>query len=268
MFQHISTEQDETRAGEKNAEFTFGVHGQSLLTWVSDNQATILTQEETESVIYELGRSVMGSVRSLNEQFGLLRQAIMYSFVWRKHPELGIQFFVYRRTKTNNEGQLAQRLSLGAGGHFEIADIQEYFGGDGWKSTSVIDFPLTCATNYYRERGEELNGDDLGRFTYQEPTTLHGFVMDSKPTPGYVGNIHFGMLAGCRVLDVNIELEMKEPQNDAVGWFTAEELLGDLARGGKVLGTQHGDGLVDYEPWSKLMIEKIKELEATLKVTA
>lgn len=264
MFRYITPELDQIRVDEKNAEFTFGVHGPSLLRWASDNQATIMTQEETEHVIYELGRAVMGSVRSLNEQFGLLRQAIMYSFIWRKHPELGIQFFVYRRTKTNNEGQLAQRLSLGAGGHFEILDLSLHDDLAGMHSTPIIDFAATSLNNYYRERDEELNGDDLAEDVYDEPT-LHGFVMDSKSTPGYVGNIHFGMLAGCRVLDVNIELGMKEPQNDAVGWFTAEELLGDLARGGKVVGTQHGDGLVDYEPWSKLMIEKIKELEATLE---
>lgn len=264
MFEHITEEMQTARTEEKNAEFTYGVHGPSLLELVPDNAATILSQEESEKVIFELNKSVTGSVRSLNEKFGLLRQAIMYSFFWRLHPEKGVQFFVYRRTKRNNEGQLAQRLSLGAGGHFELTDINRYFCHQG-DYTQVIDFPGTCTENYYRERGEELDGDDRTFSPYENPT-LHGFVMDSQPKAGYVGNIHFDMLVGAKMVNETIELQMKEAQNDAEGWFTPDELRADLARGGKVIETEQGDGLVDYEPWSKLIIEKIEDLVASLEL--
>lgn len=261
MFNHITEAMQIARTNEKNAEFTFGVHAPSLLALVPDNQATVMTQLETEETVHALGGAVMGSVRSLNEKFGLLRQAIMYSFIWRLHPEHGVQFFVYRRTKRNNEGQLSQRLSLGAGGHFELTDINRLFDGKGDYS-QVVDLPGTCTENYYRERGEEVDGDDRTVSPYEGPT-LHGFVMDSQPTPGYVGNIHFGVLAGCKVHNENIELQMKEAHNDAEGWFTPDELRAIVDGDTKILG--EGEE-VNFEPWSKLMIVKIEDLVATLEL--
>lgn len=262
MFEHITKAMELSRINEKNSEFTYGVHAPSLLGLVADNQATILGQADSEGVIFELNKSVMGSVRSLNEKFGLLRQAIMYSFIWRLHPEKGVQFFVYRRTKRNNEGQLAQRLSLGAGGHFEILDISLYDDEAGQHSTPVIDFPTTCANNYYRERDEEIDGDDRTISPYEAPT-LHGFVMDSQPTPGYVGNIHFGMLAGCKMHNENIELKMKEAHNDVEGWFTPDELRSIASGETQIV---HSEQPVNFEPWSLLMIEKIEDLVATLEL--
>lgn len=261
MFNHITEAMQAARANEKNAEFTFGVHAGSLLALVPDNQATIMTQLESEETIHALGNALMGSVRSLNEKFGLLRQAIMYSFIWRLHPEKGVQFFVYRRTKRNNEGQLSQRLSLGAGGHFEMVDVNRIFDGEG-NYSQVIDLPGTCTENYYRERGEEVDGDDIFANPYEAPT-LHGFVMDSQPTPGYVGNIHFGMLAGVEVSDPDVELQMKELRNDAEGWFTPDELRAIANGDTKILG--EGEE-VNFEPWSKLMIVKIEDLVSTLEL--
>lgn len=261
MFNHITEAMQIARAKQKNAEFTFGVHAGHLLELVPDNQATILTQVEVEEIIHDLGNAVMGSVRSLNEKYGLLRQAIMYSFIWRLHPELGVQFFVYRRTKRNNEGQLSQRLSLGAGGHFELTDVDRYFD-EQIDYTQVIDFPNTCSTNYYRERGEEINGDDRTISPYESPT-LHGFVMDSQPTAGYVGNIHFGMLAGVKVHNENIELKMKEAHNDVEGWMTPDELRSVVTGETKIV--REGEP-ANFEPWSKLMIEKIEDLVATLEL--
>lgn len=261
MFNHITEAMQLARVKQKNAEFTFGVHAPSLLELVPDNQATIKTQLETEEIIHDLGNAVMGSVRSLNEKFGLLRQAIMYSFIWRLHPELGVQFFVYRRTKRNNEGQLSQRLSLGAGGHFELADIHRLFDEQSDYS-QVIDLPGTCTENYYRERAEEVDGDDRSVSPYEGPT-LHGFVMDSQPTPGYVGNIHFGVLAGCKVHNTNIELSMKEAHNDVVGWMTPDELRSVVAGETQIV---REDEPANFEPWSKLMIENIEDLVATLEL--
>lgn len=256
MFNHITKAMQTARTNEKNAEFTFGVHAPSLLALVPDNQATIMTQLETEETIHALGNAVMGSVRSLNEKFGLLRQAIMYSFIWRLHPELGVQFFVYRRTKRNNEGQLSQRLSLGVGGHFELIDVPRY------GESEIIDFPGACEENYYRERAEEVDGDDRTISPYEGPT-LHGFVMDSQPTPGYVGNIHVGMLVGCKVHNENIGLQMKEAHNEAEGWFTPDELRSIADCETFIV---HDEQRVNFEPWSKLMIEKIEDLVATLEL--
>lgn len=256
MFNHITSAMQLARTNQKNAEFTFGVHAGHLLELVPDNQATIKTQLESEEIIHDLGNAVMGSVRSLNEKYGLLRQAIMYSFIWRLHPEKGVQFFVYRRTKRNNEGQLSQRLSLGAGGHFELVDTPRY------GESEIIDFPGACEENYYRERAEEVDGDDFFATPYETPT-LHGFVMDSQPTPGYVGNIHFGMLAGVKMIDPTTELQMKEAHNDAEGWFTPDELRAIVSGETKILG--EGEE-VNFEPWSKLMIAEIEDLVATLEL--
>jgi len=263
MFSKITEAMQLNRIKEKNAEFTFGVHAGALLEMVPDNQATIKSQVECEEIIHHLGRSLMGSVRSLNEKYGLLRQAIMYSFIWRIHPVHGVQFFVYRRTKKNNEGQLAQRLSLGAGGHFEFFDVSMY-EEDEKNLTAIIDFPTMCEENYYRERDEEVDGDDRTISPYEAPT-LHGFVMDSQPTPGYVGNIHFGMLAGVKMVNENIELRMKEAHNEAEGWMTPADLKA-IATG--ELKVTRNDQDVNFEPWSLLMIKAIDELVATLDVAA
>lgn len=256
MFNHITEAMQLARTNQKNAEFTLGVHAGYLLELVPDNRAAIKTQLETEEIIHDLGNAVMGSVRSLNEKFGLLRQAIMYSFIWRLHPEKGVQFFVYRRTKRNNEGQLSQRLSLGAGGHFELVDTVRF------ASSEVISLPDTCTENYYRERAEEVDGDDFFATPYETPT-LHGFVMDSQPTPGYVGNIHFGVLAGVKMIDPTTELQMKEAHNDAEGWFTPDELRAIADGVTKILG--EGEE-VNFEPWSKLIIAEIEDLVATLEL--
>jgi len=264
MFKHIPFEQVLERIAEKNAEFTFGVHAGELAKLVPDNQATIFSQEHTEKVIFALEKAVMGSVRSLNETYGLLRQAIMYSFLWREHPVFGIQFFVYRRTKQNNEGQLAQRLSLGAGGHFEIADVFVHENEDGRTVTSIIDLAATCKENYEREREEEIDGDDHDITPYGE-ASLHGFVMDSQPATGYVGNIHFGVLAGVQVIAPAYEPAMKEVHNKAEGWFTADELR-SIATGATEF--VRNDQQVNFEPWSQLMIAKIEELVSTLKEAA
>lgn len=256
MFNHITEAMQLARTNQKNAEFTFGVHAGYLLELVPDNQATIKTQLETEEILHDLGNAVMGSVRSLNEKYGLLRQAIMYSFIWRLHPEHGVQFFVYRRTKRNNEGQLSQRLSLGAGGHFELVDVPCY------GESEIIDFPGACEENYHRERSEEIDGDDRTVSPYEGPT-LHGFVMDSQPTPGYVGNIHFGVLAGCKVHNTNIELSMKEAHNDVVGWMTPDELRSVVVGETQIV---REDEPANFEPWSKLMIAQIEDLVATLEL--
>jgi predicted NUDIX family phosphoesterase len=264
MFNYITEAMENARAQEKNAEFTFGVHAPSLLEQVPDNQATILEPLAAETILHNLGGAVMGSVRSLNEKYGLLRQAIMYGLIWRVHPEKGIQFFVYRRTKRNNVGQLAQRLSLGVGGHVDLGDVHIYDHEKDDGSGQVIDLPQTLAENYHRERGQEVDGDDRTVAVYEAPT-INGFVMDSQPVEGYVGNIHFGVLTAVKVHNTNIELKMKESHNDAEGWFTPAELVSIVDGKTKIA---HDEQDVNFEPWSKLIIVKIEELVATLDVAA
>lgn len=264
MFNYITEAMENERAQAHNAEFTFGVHAASLLEQVPDNQATILEPLAAETILHNLGGAVMGSVRSLNEKFGLLRQAIMYGLIWRVHPEKGVQFFVYRRTKANNVGQLAQRFSLGVGGHVDLGDVHVYDHESEDNAGQVINLPLTLGENYHRERGQEVDGDDQTIAAYERPT-VNGFVMDSNSIPGYVGNIHFGVLTAVRVRNDIVELKMKEAHNDAEGWFTPDELRSIVDGKTEII---HNDQPVNFEPWSKLIIAKIEDLVAILDVAA
>lgn len=263
---------------QKNSEFTYGVHAGFLNRYVDDNQATILAPDLARQFLNKLDLGVMGSVRSLNQQVECLRQGIAYTMPFKLRSDGAPLFLVYLRNKVNNEGQLTQKLSLAPGGHIEHSDIVKYEEEDGL-CTEVINFTKTLETNLVRELMEEV---EFSSETYSscphslnEPMTSFiadhtypvGFVMDSKPEPGYVGNIHFGVIYMAEVAEEDTTFVMKEPQNEAVGWFTAVELLAQLNSGG-LLGEGDHSTTVDgpqFEPWSQLIIKEMATLVPMLK---
>ena len=261
----------------KNSEFTYGVHKDVLADVAPDNAFTIMAQADLLVALKHLDQGVMGSVRALNHLKELLRQGIAYGLTYRVstdpvYPILGagslkpvIQFAVYKRNKRNNEGQLTSKLSLGAGGHIEGDDISYHLlrleNSDEVIPTGNIDMLETIDDSFVREYVEEVKlatpeGNDLTSAILGASSATGfqkvGFVMDSKPEPGYVGNIHFGVVYVQEAPAQVASFEMREPQNEAVAWATAEEL--------QTLPL-FTDPEVPFEPWSVMIVEQIQALE-------
>jgi len=251
----------------KGAEFTYGVHGPSLAAIVADNAFTLLPQEELHHRLCALDDITMGSVRGLNAKFELLRQGIGYILFYRIIQNLQqdrprVVFMVYRRNKTNNEGQLTSKLSLGAGGHIEGYDVSYHMLSDAGllTHTPLIDMNETTDDSVDREGGEEVklfdkDNQDVTHYVMGEAKEAGfkkvGFVMDSKPEPGYVGNIHYGVVYAIDASEA-VRFDMAEPQNDAVAWATADDLKND---------TLFKDPEVPFEPWSKMIVDQIDAVE-------
>lgn len=255
---------------EKGSEFTYGVHGQSLAGIMRDNQASIMGPEEARIVLEKLDSMVMGSVRKLNEVFELLRQGIAYSLPFKFDDEGNLLFLVYRRNKRNNVGQLSQKLSLAPGGHIENDDLSFHVlapKGEMPVSTPAIDFRETLEANLKREVMEEVRFDSqrLDQ-THRDPALMAiagaipvGFVMDSKPEPGYVGNIHFGVLFALPVAS-DATFDMREEHNDAIGWISPKALAAHSE------ANSITDEYAPFEPWSQMIIDQIDQLEHLLRI--
>ena len=254
----------------KNSEFTYGVHKDVLAEVVADNAFTLLPQDKLLHALKHLDTGVMGSVRALNHLKELLRQAIAYGLTYKVEVAEGgrvrLVFAVYKRNKTNNEGRLSSKLSLGAGGHIEGDDVSYHSlqDNDEIMVTSAIDMLETIDDSYIREYVEEVllatrDGLDLtaGIVGAANATGFQkvGFVMDSKEEHGYVGNIHFGVVYALDAGQDTAAFEMREPQNEAIAWASAEELQTDA---------MFHDPEVPFEPWSAMIVAQIKELEAYL----
>lgn len=250
----------------KGAEFTYGVHGQSLSAIVADNAFTLLPQEELHHRLRELDGITMGSVRSLNAKFELLRQGIGYILFYRISLDFGgkpfVQFMIYRRNKANNEGQLTSKLSLGAGGHIEGYDVSyhQIIDNELLMQTPLIDMDETTDDSVDREGSEEVklfdkdDQDVTGNVMVdakEGPFNKIGFVMDSKPEPGYVGNIHYGVVYAIDASEA-VRFEMAEPQNDAVAWASVDDLKNHET---------FKDPAVPFEPWSQMIVDQIDAVE-------
>lgn len=253
----------------KHSEFTYGVHHDVVAEVAKDNQFTLMQPDEINVALRKLDEGVMGARRSLIGKLCLLRQAIAYGVGYKveqsnKGPRL--VFGVYKRTKDNPETGLQSVLSLGGGGHVEGDDLSYHvFSEDGTaeniQATAAIDVTETLDDSFLREWAEEFrvlndHGNDmvealLGNASVKGFNKI-GFVMDSKPEHGYVGNTHFGVVYALEYPPEVVRFETKEPQNQAIGWATSEDLLNSAAE----IHT-HGP----FEPWSQFLVENILAIE-------
>jgi predicted NUDIX family phosphoesterase len=251
----------------KGAEFTYGVHGPSLAAIAPDNAFTLFPQSEMHTKLRELDAITMGSVRALNTKFELLRQGIGYTLFYRivhdlQHDRPRVEFMVYRRNKTNGEGRLASKLSLGAGGHIEGYDVSYHMITDCGllTQTPLIDMDETTDDSVDREGSEEVKLFDANGMNCTDNVMIDakeaqfkkiGFVMDSQPEHGYVGNIHYGVVYAIDATEA-VRFEMAEPQNDAVGWATVDALKNEQL---------FKDPECPLEPWSKMIVDQIEAVE-------
>jgi len=263
---------------EENAEFTYGVHAGYMAEHIKDNAATIMDPSTAKAFLKKLDGGMMGSVRSLNQKLNLLRQAIAYNLPYKFAPDGTVLFLVYQRNKLNNEGQLTMKLSLAPAGHVTNFDVKNYFTVDEDRDpleTEIICLTETLYHNLGREFGEEVEltsqaySDEHNgkvRQALEQVATDNaypiGFVMDSKPDPKFVGNIHFGAIFASYIPYSDTTFEMKEEHNTAIGWASAVQLLDH------VNGVQSISEGAFFEPWSTMIIQNIAEVVGTIKAVA
>lgn len=250
----------------KHSEFTYGVHPSFVAEHLGLNAAIIMANEqEVIDTLKLLEPGMMGAVRSLIAKHDLLRQLIGYGLTFKAEPIVGgyeIFFAVYKRNKSNGEGQLSSKFSLGVGGHGEHMDVSPHYlreeEGDGMIETGTLDLYETTDKSIDREYREEIKiisgGVDVtvGVNISRRPI---GFVLDTKPTQlGYVGNHHFGTVYASQA-PAGAAFEMIETMNEAVCWASAEQLRNDPIF----------KGAVPFEPWSQMLVDVIDKVEAALR---
>lgn len=266
----------------KHAEFTFGVH-ESVIQEVLGGPIVCMVNLDHDHVVKhleEMDKGVVGAVRSLYANHPIGRQLIVYALTYKFDPQNKLLFGVYKRNKKNvgdHEARLALNVSLGAGGHAEMQDVILYLKEQqpsvqttetAVDMSSVVDLCATAEFSLYREYPEEVDVISKGNSFQplaEADVEFTGFVMDTVPdNKNYVGNIHFGII-GLVELPGDAVFEMNEENNDAIGWVTASELQ-MYSRGEKNCGLAEHPGVegVPFEPWSKLIIDEIHQLERKL----
>lgn len=187
-----------------------------------------------------------------DERFG---QILPYVVLWQRTP-IGPKVFVYQRMKTVGEERLAGALSVGIGGHIDLADVALTDG-------SVIDVVATLAGALSREMNEEIgfrvSTDAERTCTFDElRKTIHHERGEVSPFPKFkglindrsneVGRVHYGF-----VFAMEIPAGF-EP-------YTLEEELSTVGLVDVHLAASKGEG--SMENWSNIVLANVN-LEADL----
>ena len=146
------------------------------------------------------------------EQDSSFKQIIPYVVLMRRGEVL-----LLRRTKSQGESRLHDKLSIGVGGHINPIDQGDDLLGQAMR----------------RELEEEL------ALSAPPPLTPVGVLNDdSNP----VGSVHFGLVVLADAADVDVEIREKDRMT---GSFVSIATVNELAR----------DSNSNFETWSALLIE-------------
>jgi predicted NUDIX family phosphoesterase len=140
------------------------------------------------------------------------------------------RIFAYRRTPKGGEPGLHNQVAVLIGGHWDLSDIQ--LDKDG-----VIDFERSLSTTIRREVTEEvlIHGQVINE-------TLAPWVIAADET--VVDEKHVALVS---VLELSLaQVESKEDELEALGFFTADELL---------------KSNLPLETWARLICEKMRDGE-------
>jgi len=174
-----------------------------------------------------------------DERFG---QALPYVVMYQKNSDGRLAIFAYQRTKKVGEQRLAGAISVGTGGHMDLADIR-------MSDNSVIDLVSTFAVAVARELNEEVLFDSgVGRLTFDEMRQraqqsvfpkVAGMIIDSS---NEVGRVHYGVILAMQIPEGFVPV-CAEQELTTIGMAHPETLLVD-----------------QMENWSKIVIENIERI--------
>ncbi|MEG0063046.1 MAG: hypothetical protein RR740_00435 [Pseudomonas sp.] len=160
------------------------------------------------------------------------RQLLPYAVLTRPHETTGnTTFFAYRRGKGVGEARLSGNVSIGLGGHIDLADVVH--------ENSIINVGQTVIQGVARELQEEVVfggvDSDLGIQSV-------GCLIDNANS---VGKVHLGLVLTA-ALQPGVTVECAEEELETLGFFTPQELL---------------DSGLPLENWTKIICEFFVENE-------
>ncbi len=154
-----------------------------------------------------------------------LKQVIPYTVVVR-----GGDVFMMRRLSKGGDARLANKLSIGVGGHINPVDVTAIVGPDGNLTHSPID------NGSRREIAEEVYVS--GRTQLARVGVIND---DSNP----VGAVHVGLV---QLMVVEGDVRVRE-EDLLEGQFVSPEELGRLSDQG-----------ANFESWSKILVERLPDI--------
>lgn len=171
--------------------------------------AALISHEGTglELIEGEINSSdVIIAQRKMLEQNLSYRQIIPYTVL-----KCGEKYAAYRRNKQGGESRLHGNVSIGFGGHIDLADVA--FN----KETSVVDLNETINLASKREVAEELRFAD--NVVIKNITTFEKKIVSNR---NEVDSVHIGLVS---IMELNTEsVTSGEDQLEFMGFFTPSEL--------------------------------------------
>lgn len=162
------------------------------------------------------------------------RQLLPY-IVLTKNFDGVTKYFAYRRGKGIGESRLQGNVSIGIGGHIDMADVQH--------AGSILDPMRTIISSIQRELNEEvLFNSNSGEDIDLSFSSLGALVDNSNA----VGRVHLGLVFHAH-LGENGDATCAEEELETLGWFTGAELL---------------DSGLPLENWTQILCLHFAESEA------
>jgi predicted NUDIX family phosphoesterase len=174
-----------------------------------------------------------------DERFG---QALPYVVMYQKGADDRAALFAYQRTKQVGEQRLAGAISVGVGGHMDLADIR-------MSDNSVVDLVSTFAVAVSRELNEEILFDSgVGRITFDDMRKrathsvfpkVAGMIVDNS---NEVGRVHYGVILAMEIPE-GFTPVCAEPELTTIGMAFVDSLPVD-----------------QMENWSKIVLKNVDRI--------
>lgn len=149
------------------------------------------------------------------------RQLTPYLVFCRVEADGTRKYAAYRRGEGVGESRLHGDVSVGFGGHIDMADVA--FD----PVASTIDLPTTITSAAARELFEEVEFFDQAgqKLEWQPGVHLDEFVACILDDSNDVGQVHLGLVAVKQVKPDIHRVQTRETELETLGFFTAQELL-------------------------------------------
>ena len=170
------------------------------------NRVSLLDQEREATSHLIIGQ------RERLEQDASVRQLLPYVVMNQMCEDGESRFIVYRRGKGVGESRLAGNVSIGFGGHIDLADV--ITAGD-----SVVDLRATVDVACARELEEEVLCDGVP--LVGNDVHAVGLITDNSDK---VGLVHLGMVM-ISSIPMGVEVTCREEELEILKPMTANELL-------------------------------------------
>jgi predicted NUDIX family phosphoesterase len=207
-------------------------HPQFILAMAAGSLNTLpegLSQVSMASFVQNANSDLIIRERAQLEQDEAYRQIIPYVCLAVADEEKTV-FIPYRRNQGVGESRLAGKVSVGFGGHIDLADIVH--------QDSVVDLFQTIGNAATRELGEELifegaSSEEISMFD-------NGLLIDNS---NEVGRVHVGVILTA-LLPKGMTVKANEEELEVLAPMTATELL---------------ESGLELEPWTKIVLEAVVE---------